>query len=319
MKYGNTSRTLSLVFHLLILLAFGVMGFYYGIFVTPFALTRSQIAFTNSVVWPFNFSLQLAVLGLSMFVISIYGFIQALKAIMNPSDDKPVVKAFTTFIIEGYIAAIFCLANACIYFDLLSFNNKDNITFIIIISLILAIGLLIATNIPMYKLFDGQDPTALNAGFNFGAAVVAGVMALELVASLGAGYFDDPHQTGAELRFGLLLGGALVNLAVLALTLVAGLKVRKAGAADKKVATLAGSLDSGAIFLVGALILSLGIVDFYFRDESNYSHFEGVNFGKTATGTAYAICSIVFGAIIIAGSIFFLVTTLNPNKKEAAK
>jgi hypothetical protein len=308
MKYGNTSRTLSFVFHLLILLAFGVLGLYYGIFVTPLYWTANNTAFTYG-IYPFNFDLELAVLGLSLFAVSIYGLVQAVLALQNPTQDDHVIKSFVAFIVEGYIGAIFCLANACIYFDLLSFGS---ISFIVVMGLLLGIILLIAANIPMVRIFDGNDSTPLLSGLSLGAGVFFGFTALELLASLfGAwnrGSFSYYYQVTSVLGYSALALGVVAACAIVAGVLIGKKKLPNS-------LTLGGILDSAAIALVGAVVVGNGVFDFVYREKPDV-HFEGK--GLAYTGLAYPVCAMVFGGLIAIAGVAFLIITLKDNKKAAS-
>ena len=308
MKYGNTSRTLSLIFHLIIGLAFGALGLYYGIFVTPLYWTVNQMAFTNYQVFAFNFNLELAVLGLSLFLISIYGFVQAVKSILRPSDDELVVKSFVAFIAEGYIGALFALANAAIYFDLLSFGS---IPFIVIMGLLLAIILLIAANIPMVHIFDGRDSRPLLSGLSYAAGVFFGISALELLASLVGIWSRGGNVLSFNFQVTSLLGFSCLALAIVAiLALVAGFVIAKKKGA--KPLTIGGFLASIAIMIVGGIVAGNGIFDLYFKDVGSV-HMESKTL--TYTGLAYPVCAMVFGAAIIGVGIAFLIATAKDSKK----
>lgn len=312
MKYGNTSRTLSLIFHSIILVAFGVLGFYFGIFVTPLYWTNNAAAFNNAVIYAYNFDLELSVLGLSLFAISVYGLIKAVKAILDPNDDEQIVRSFIAFIVEGYIGAIFCLANAAIYFDLLSFGS---IPFIVVMGLLLGIILLIAVNIPMVKIFDGRDSTPLLAGMSFGGAVYFGFNALEIVVSLLGALIASKNGYTISFYSSIMtfLGSCFLALAIVtALTAVAGVIIGKKK--SEKSLFVGGYLDSAAIMLVGLTVLANGVFDYYYRD-SNSVHFES----KTLeyTGIAYPVCAMVFGSLVVLAGIAFLVIAARDAKKPA--
>lgn len=308
MKYGNTSRTLSLIFHLLIGLVFGALGLYYGAFVTPLYWTTNQALFTNFQVFAFNFNLELAVLGLSLFLISIYGFIQAVKSILKPSDDELVVKSFVAFIAEGYVGAFFALANAAIYFDLLSFGS---IPFIVIMGLLLGIILLIAANIPMVRIFDGRDSKPLLSGLAYSAGVFFGILALELFASLVGIWSRGSNVLSFNFQVSSLLGFSGLAIAIAAvLSLFAGLVIAKNKGA--KPLTLGGYLASVAIMVVGGTVAGNGIFDLYFKDVGSV-HMESKSLAFT--GLAYPVCSMVFGAAIIGVGIAFLIVTAKDSKK----
>ncbi|MCI2111028.1 MAG: hypothetical protein LKK13_01655 [Bacilli bacterium] len=308
MKYGNTSRTLSLIFHALIACAFGVLGLYYGIFVTPLWWTAINTAFTGDKVFAFNFNLELAAIGLTMFMISIYGFVQAVKSIIKPDDDDTIVKSFTAFIVEGYIGAVFAIANAAVYFDLLSFGS---IPFIVVLGLLIAIVLLIAANIPMVRVFDGRDSKVLLTGLSYGGGLFLGLTALEILLAMVGIWARGDNLIAYNLQVSSVLGFSCLGLAIASvLAIVAGFIIK-----NKKDLSLAGVLDSVAVMLVGATIASNGIFDFYFRDAASV-HLETADLSYS--GLAYPVCAMVFGGLVIVAGVAFLVVTLKDKKKAAA-
>lgn len=317
MKYSNTARSLCLIFHALLLAAFGVLGIYFGFFVVPqFFDVRIQHSFDAYVAGlPFNLYLELAVIGLIIFTISTYGFVQAIRSILHPNDDGPVLKSFVAFIGEGYVASIFFASQALLFFDLTA--NKS-LPFVIIMALLITIVLLIATNIPMVRLFDGKDQTLLLSGLSFTGAVSFGWLGIETVLSfLGSFIYMSTQRYDGDTFINLQLGiTALVSLAIFAMTLIAGLKLKKQGAKDTKALALAGYLTSGSVFLLGSLMLFQGILDLVEKDNTKI-HLESS--ALTFTGYGYCIMGIVLGGLVIVAAVFFLISTINDTQKRLAK
>lgn len=312
MKYQNTSRVLSVLFHAVIFSVFTALGVYYACFNVPqyFTLDK-QSYFGAGQEKPFNLYVELAVLGITLMVISLYGLIQGIKSIQNPSDDAPVVKAFTAFIVEGYVAAIFFLLQALVFFDLVA---GSNLTFIIIMAIILGIILLIASNIPMVRLFDGKDQKLLLSGMNYAGTVASCSLALVLFLGL-LGVWSHPAQAGdSEVKLVLALG-ILIALVIAGLTLAAGLIIAKKGAEGKS-GKLSSYLSSGAIGVTGALFLVNGILDLLWKDTVN-CHLEGASLKYT--GIAYFLMSIILGSLLVIGGIAFAVISAQPAKPTESR
>lgn len=295
MKYSNTSRVLNLVFHGLIVLAFGALGLFFGLMVAPFYKALSHPSYTELGA-PFVLYFELGVIGLTLCSISVYGFIQALKGIKENRNDEPVVKAFTAFIVEGYIAALFFLLNAVVFFDIIKSNS---VAFVIIVGIVLAIALMIATNIPMVKLYDGKDQTPLLAGFAFGAAILFGwstIVSLgALIGSLSAGTYGL-----CGLYNGQFLGYTIGYLVIALMVAFAGVLLLKR-AQDPKAQKLAGHLGAGSILVLAFIFIANGIVELYYND--GYAiHLNGE--GGAWQGNGFGIASLVVGGLILIASIF---------------
>ena len=295
MKYSNTSRVLNLVFHGLIVLAFGALGLYFGLMVAPFGLASSHPSYTELGA-PYLLYFELGVIGLTLCSISVYGFIQALKGIKENRNDEPVVKAFTAFIVEGYIAALFCLLNAVVFFDLISGNS---VAFVIIVGIVLAIALMIATNIPMVKLYDGKDQTPLLAGFAFGAAILFGWITIVDFGTLVGSW---AHGVYSYYKFfnGEFLGYTLGFLAITLMLAFAGVLLLKR-AQDPKAQKLAGHLGAGSILLVAFAFIVNGLLELIYND-TRLIHLNGENFAWQGNG--FGIASLVIGGLVLIASIF---------------
>jgi multisubunit Na+/H+ antiporter MnhF subunit len=315
MKYSNTARVLSFLFHLILVLAFGCLGFYFGFFVVPVTFDGyNNMKFSNTLFAP-SLSIELAVLGLTIFTISLYGLIQAFKGLKAPTDDKPVVKSFVAFIGDGYVASAFFAGCAFLYFDPIA--NK-NLAFTIVMAVLFLIITLIATNIPMYRLFEGKESTDELAGLSFSAAVGFGFIALmnilaligSLVYAKAAGGYSYSGNINAQL-----LTGALAGAIVCGLTTATGVIVKKKGSADKKAVTLSGYLTSGAIFAFGGGLLALGIMDLLWKE--NLCHFTSTDFKYIGLG--YPVMNMVIGSLAIVGAVIFMIITARDSKKVEAK
>jgi len=307
MKYQNTSRTLSFLAHALIALLFGLLGLYFGIFVVPWYFLPST-ARTGIVEWfwenalfngSFLLYLELAVIGLSMATISGYGLYHSIKALQNPRDDAPVVKSFTVLIVEGWIMGIFFLLQAALYFDLTgnTGSTKDNLVFVIVMGILFALILLIATNIPMVKLYDGKDQKPLLKEMVGGVMVVTGFTAIESAIALIANATNsslNPWKQG-EINW-LLAVVVAMNLAAVVLTAIAYFAV------FNKNGKLAAYLAGFAVLALGAGLIAYGVLSIVWRDDCIHLNYIGdlgaYKFGDKY-GYGFMIMNLVVGAITL--------------------
>jgi hypothetical protein len=312
MKYQNTSRVLCLGFHALIVAVFGALGIYFTFFVTPLYFTVYQTYFITLTA-AFNLYLELGVLGMALFTISIYGLIQGIKAVLTPSDDAPVVKSFTAFIVEGYVASLFFLANGLVFFDLTS-GSSGNLAFVIIMAIIFAILLLIATNIPMVRLYDGKNQNPLLAGLSLGGAVTFVYLALSyILALIGSASHSAEYYT--NIINPSLLGLFFASLIIAGLLIASAVLILKSGDKKKKV-NIAGYLVGGSVLVLAGMFIGTGIVDLI-QSDSNV-HLEGI--ALKYTGVAYPIMSLVVGALLFVGGIaFVIINSKEPAPKKVAK
>ena len=230
-----TSRTLCVVFHAIIVAAMGLMGIWFGIFVVPEFLGSNPQQFYGNFGFDRNGAFflwyELAVVGLSLFVISLLGLIDGIKSILDSRNDEPVVRSFNAFICDGWVAAIFFALQGMLLWDLTA--NGSNVAFVIVMALLIAIVLLIATNIPMVRLYDQRDQMPLLVDFMGTGALVTGVMGVEaLVAMLGASTWAN--QRGEVTN--LLAVIVVASFIAFALLLVAWLLSRNSKKNSKKVA-----------------------------------------------------------------------------------
>ncbi len=309
-KYQNTSRVLVLAFQILIFLAFGAFGCYFGFFAVPFYLTADPtLDGIVSAEYAYNLFLELGIIGLSEMTMAIYGIVQGVKGILEPRNDKPVVKGFTTFIVEGYVAAAFFFLNAALFFDLI---KGTNLTFVIIMSSIFTVVLMIATNIPMVRLYDNVDQKPLLATLSRGFAVVGGwIFVLTGLTLIGSYTYTRAYAT--MIRSFLLLA-CLCGLAIALLLGYAGHLLSKPK--NEKSAKVAGYLSSGSIGIAGAMFLVNGILDIVWRDYKCH-----LNFAKEVAGSdyAYPVMSIILGSLFIIGAVAFAILNSKESSKPAHK
>lgn len=322
MKYLNTSRTLSFLAHAVITVLFGLLGLYFGIIVVPgYFLTEAAKpelfkTLTSSLFsGAFLLYLELAVIGLSMATISGYGLFHAVKALQNPRDDAPVVKSFTVLIVEGWIMGIFFLLQAVLFFDLTgnTGSGKDNLVFVIVMSLLLALALLIATNIPMVKLYDGKDQKPLLKEMVGGLMVVTCFTAIESGIALIINASNSSLNTWMQGKINWLLAIILImNLVASVLALVVYFFIF-----DKN-AKLAGYLAGGSILALGAGLIAYGVLSLVWKDNAIHLNYIGdlgaYKFGDKY-GYGFMVMNLVVGVITLGlGSGLMLTTNRNQAK-----
>lgn len=307
MKYTSTSRTLSLLAHAVIFLAFGFMGIWFGFFVVPQFLSNSPAYFYQGSGLSFNTNgafflwFELAVIGLVFMVISLFGFLQALKSLKDIRNDEPAVRSFSALICEGWIAAIFFLLQGALLWDL---TANGNLVFLIVMALLVAIVLLIATNIPMVKIFDQRDQTPLLRDFIGSASLVALVMGVEATLAL-IGALIRPWANLRTQVFDLLYIIIIASFVTAILAFFGWFILGKNKTA--KGLKISSLLSSGAIAVTGLGFLAYGILDIVYQYAPGSSsevlavHLYSKN--STEFDLGFGIMAIVIGSLLLIGAI----------------
>ena len=313
-KYQSTSRILVVAFQALLFLGFGAFGCYYGFFAVPFYLTPfNGLEGIVSTDYAYNLFLELAVIGLTIMTVAIYGLVQGIKGILEPKNDEPVVKGFTAFIVEGYLAAAFFFLNAFLYFDLIKGQKGENLTFVIVMASILFVVLMIATNIPMVRLYDNRDQKPLLASLSYGFAVAGAWTAIMNALTLIGSFSRDAENGYQQMRIFLLIGLA-AGLMIALLLFFVGQLLRK-GKKDNSSKT-AGYLSSGAIAMGGAMYLVIGVLDVVWADAR--CHLNNASL-KLEGNYTYGIMAIILGGLLLIGSLVFVYLNSQGTKKAAHK
>ncbi len=313
MKYQSTSRTLCFLFHAIIIAAFGSLGMFFGVFVVPEYFTNYSNYFV-SISGDYFLFLELAVLGLSLMTLSIFGLVHAIKGIIKPSDDEPVVKSLTFFVAEGWVTAVFFILQGVLLFDVAAFGESKNFAFVIIMALIIAIMLLIATNIPMVRIYDGRDQTPLLSTLSLAAGIVTGFLGLDVISNLLLNWLQGENSFTGYHAVNLLLGLiAGVGVVIAVLEVLASLLIKKKGA---KGLLAGGFLNSTSVLVLGGGLLSYGLVDMLIDSQkSMYIHFNSKDLSWSGYG--FDIMAIILGAAALLGSIYFFVATGKDAKSKS--
>ena len=315
MKYSQTARVLSLIFHGIIALAFGCLGFYFGFFVVPEYFNAGANIFVNSLFRAsYLLYFELAAVGLTLFLISTYGFVKALLS-LNSSSDEKLVQSFSAFIADGWVASIFFVLQAVLLFDLTSNTtgtSNGSVAFVVVAALIVAIILLIATNIPMVKLFDGKDSSVLVTRLAWGAATGLLVMAVEALITLPGLYLSTDMAYDADIS--LQLWTLIVATAIPGIMLaVLGFKVRKDGFAK------AAKFSNAAITVTGGLLglamLMIGCFELVGLGDKD-SFYTILTIDYKPVGYGYPVMLVILGSLLIIGTVAFVGYSLSPKAKR---
>lgn len=312
MKYQGTSRTLSFLFHALIALLFGALALYFGIFVVPEFFTSGLMKWRESLFdAPYFLYLEFAVIGFTFMLLSGYGCYQGWLGLSKPNDDAPVIKSLTIFVVEGWILSLALLLHGVLLFDVTA--NGTNMAFAVIIAIIFAILMLIATNIPMVKLYDGKDQKQLLFFLLLGATIFTGFMVLEVGAGL---LLMLPETFSAKMpSLYMLLTMVCQNAVAFVCFLLSALSVKK----GKLGAT--GYLAAGGTFGLALGLLVYGSLDMVFYDKPvHFNLLDSPIHGaaQNAFGYGFPVMCIVVGAVLL-GAAIFLIWNASREKKAIAK
>jgi hypothetical protein len=173
--------------------------------------------------------------------------------------------------------------------------------------------------IPLGGWLDGNElrHNCLETNYDIttGGAVVGLVLALEfflsLIGSWSAGVYSYSTQINRILGI-----SAILALIAGGLSLASAILIHRLGEKKPGVLNLASYLASGSVFSTGALLFIAGMVELINKDEPGM-HFQKLGSNGAVTGdTAYAIMSIVVGAIVVGVAVFMVISTFQESHKE---
>ncbi len=303
MKYTSTSKTLSMIFHAIIALGCCAMGLYFGFFVVPFAFTSNPYQFSDNLfAASFYLYLELAVIGLAFAIISGYGFVKAfLSFSAGGNSDQMVRDSLTAFICEGYVAAVTLLLNGSVLFNAMTGSETASITFPIVMCILLSIVLLIATNIPMVRMYDGHDYSPLLKGLSLTGGITLLVLSFETLLAL-IGLYTRSFTATTNPFMAQIVAILVPTLVAGALLLAAGILLKKKEASAKSVKFTTIALGA-AMIVLSATFICEGAFEFIWQDY-NY-HLIGI-LNENAflfPGLGYGIMCIIAAVILIGGGI----------------
>ena len=319
MRYTNTSKVLSLIFHAILALGFAAMGIYFAFFVVPFAFTSNPYAFSDNLfAASFYLYLELAVVGISFAIISSYGFAKAFLSYSNAKNsDQNVRDSLTAFICEGWIASITMFLNGSVLFNAMTGSETADVTFPIVMCVLLSIVLLIATNIPMVKMYDGKDYSPLLKGLALSGAIVLLTLAFDTIFAL-IGLFSRTYTATTSPFMAQLLAIIVPSLIAGALLLVTGILLKKENATNKSV-TFATIALGVSMIVISVTLICHGTFEFLWQD-SKY-HLIGIlnenNFNFPGLG--YGIMCIIASAFLIGGGVTAIVLSNHSGNRSSTK
>lgn len=321
MKYTNTSKVLSLVFHGLMTLGFGAMGIYFAFFVVPFAFTTNPYQFSSGLFQAsYYLYLELAVVGIAFFLISGFGTYKALMSISGGKDsDEAVRTSLTCFITEGWIGAITLFLDGSVLFDAMKGSANAEITFPIVMCVLVSIVLLIATNIPMVRMYDGRDYSPLLKSLLLGGAIVMITLALDSLFSLiglTARSWDAKTMPFLYQLIAIVIPAAIAG----GLLLAGGILLPKKEASPKKM-QLGTILLGASMIIVSVTFLTHASLEFVWQADYRY-HLIGllnVENGFQYPGLGYGIMSVIAAAFLIGGGVAAILFSGKGEKKPGPR
>lgn len=313
MKYTNLSKTLTLVFHSLIAVAFGALGFYFAFFVVPYFLMSDPLVWrANLFDASYYLYLEFGTLGLAFFVLSAIGAYHSFKSfgLSGQKSDEEVVKSFNILIAEGWIAGLILMLDAAVLFDTL---GTGSIAFPIVLCVLCSIIVLIGTNIPMVKLYDNKDQKPLIKTFLF-----AGIVAFaSLTANTAFTMIGYATGTVSGFTSGYLFNQVAIVFAISLLVLIVLVLTRVFLKPERNNGLIMSVGFGVSMGIVGIGFMILGILDLVWGEDLAVHLIGSQNSGFAFTGYGYGVMSIVVGVLLMAGAIAIAASFLLPKKEKA--
>ena len=262
----------------------------------------------------------LAAFGLAEFLMSVFGLVTSVRSLLKSNDDQLVKDSFLCYIGVGYIVAAFLFLNATWLYRLTSTNfGFDKLGFVIVAYLIALIIVLIATNVPLVKLFgeesDGNKTMMLLSG-SLGVANCGLALAFigPMIRNLAYGSFAH-----SNLVNGKYITYFLIPLIASLVAFVAFFGYKKA-AASNETKKLNGFLFEGALAIDGAAMMVAGILD-YLTHEKKVSLLVSTagNSAANSNWLEFVVVSCIFGGLIVIGACVLAYFTAFPPKAKTQK
>ena len=325
MNYSSTPRLINTILFALLAAGFGFLGIYFGFLVNPFLWITSGVpVINNNSILPESGSValfeMLAAFGLAEFLMSVFGLVTSVRSLLKSNDDQLVKDSFLCYIGVGYIVAAFLFLNATWLYRLTSTNfGFDKLGFVIVAYLIALIIVLIATNVPLVKLFgeesDGNKTMMLLSG-SLGVANCGLALAFigPMIRNLAYGSFAH-----SNLVNGKYITYFLIPLIASLVAFVAFFGYKKA-AASNETKKLNGFLFEGALAIDGAAMMVAGILD-YLTHEKKVSLLVSTagNSAANSNWLEFVVVSCIFGGLIVIGACVLAYFTAFPPKAKTQK
>lgn len=317
MKYSSTTRLLNIIVFALLTLGFGALAVYFGFMVAPFVWTGKG-APVDIPDLSLALVLMLGCYGLAAATASVIGLINSVRSLLKSSDDKLVRKSFNSYFAVGYITSAAILLNAVWLYRLTTTNLKyDNIGFIVTVYVIAFILVMVATNVPLVKLYGEEENASssmivlLQSSFASGFGIAVPFLACFIFAaangSANAGYKVMVWKFATYAAIPCI--GALVALVGVLLQN----KADKAGSVKKSPAVLLYS----SFGVYGLALIAAGIFSLVYRStDSKFSLMNAKGVGSWTYWLDTSVMSFIVGGVIVIAAIALVVLTLVSPKRS---
>ena len=319
MKYSSTTRLINTFLFALLAAGFGTLGILFGILYTPF-LWRQSTTPVSLGVEGWGLSAMLGVLGLTGFLVSLYGLYVSGRSIAKGNDDSLVKRSFGCYIGLGYVIALFFLANATWLYRLTSSNlGFDDITFVVIVFIVAFLVAAIVSNIPLIRLYGENEElnkimkviTGPLSAFTCAGTLVFG---LSYFVLLGTSDIYGKEKASMELSIGFVI--FLVAFVLSFLAFIGYGRADKANVIKKA----NGLAFEGSLFVLGGGMVGAGAIEYVFQSVRNAEAVSLVSKSVPLANSNYldfAVTSWIFGGILVIASLVFCASTLRGSKKKA--
>jgi len=315
MKYSSSIRMINAVVFALIFVAFGCLGCYFSFFASPEFFAQSTESQADHFIGNtgYNFCLQFGVLGLAVMLVGLLGFVLSLKSIREENNDKIVRASFLCYVAIGYIFAAFFFINATFWYTLI---GKSSIAWWIVVSVILFIAALIASNVPMMKMLEDADSNIILTILTSTLAVISFCLTL----TLGITWLvtmKSPKDV-AIINKELMIY-TLISLVVFIVSLVAALLFFK-GYRKGEQKQLPHFLADFSLIGVSALFFASSSFEYVYRKTSSKSYavsLQGVS--AAYPGVDYVVMGYILGSLVFLGAVALICSNLFGNKKSSKK
>lgn len=315
MKYSSTVRLINLVIFALLGVGFGYLGVYFGLLVSP-SLWLQNLPFGMKVPdMSLALTIMLGALGIAGLLLSLLGFIKSILSLVR-KDDEVVRQCFGCYIGIGYLVAVFFLLNAVWLYRLVTSNlGFDDLGFAIVVYVILMIVALIASSIPLVKMFGEGEGTNrvmsilsstliaadLGIAIPFGLAWIVVLGNKEIIS----------HANIMATKFGIY---ALLPIIACLIGVIALFGYRRAQKANQY-RKLNGILFETALCVNGASIIVAGVLNYIYRDGP-YALMAAHVKSELASNIAneFSIVSYIVGGVIVVLALVLVYFTIFPPK-----
>ena len=315
MKYSSTVRLINLVLFALLGVGFGFLGIYFGILVSP-SLWLQNLPFGMKVP---DMSLALTVMlgatGLAGLIVCVIGFVKSILSFVR-KDDEIVRQTFGCYISLGYLVAVFCLLNAVWLYRLTTTNlGFDDIGFAIVIFVILVIVAMIASSIPLVKMFGEGEGT--NRVMGIIARTLVAVDVAIAIPFAGAFFTINgnreivSHADIMATKFGVYALIPVVAALIGVIAMVGYARADKANTYRKG----NGILFETALCFNGAAIIVAGILNQVYTDGPYALMATHVKSELSSNlSNEFSVCSYIVGGIVVLLALILVYFTIFPPK-----